>query len=276
MWGLLGIGMIATGLAVAGLIGGEFLFTAILFGMVGLIARWRKEKVLDHFVRGQIFGAIQRDPGITYSDIRKLLQVANGELAYHLHTLEREGFVKSVRDGKYRRYYAIEAKVPKLTGIRVSTVQSRILDYIKAHQGCSQSDVARAQGMNLRTVNYNVQQLRRAGLVSIKVEGGRSHLYATGEERAVSTPAPAGIGTGAKPAHSQAPPAGAAFRPAGAGAAVSPSGKAVGARAAAKALAQKRAASRQIDIDRTAARPAASPPTEPGAPPGGPPPGPAP
>jgi len=71
----------------------------LLLLIVPLYSKIKREKVLDHFIRGQIFGYIMANPGEHYNSIKQALDMTNGSLAHHLRTLERERFVKSKRFG---------------------------------------------------------------------------------------------------------------------------------------------------------------------------------
>jgi hypothetical protein len=64
------------------------------FAVPLLYTRIHGKKTLDNFVRGQVFGHIQSQPGTHFNDIKKTLQLGNGNLAYHLQKLEKEGFIK--------------------------------------------------------------------------------------------------------------------------------------------------------------------------------------
>src|SRR6266702_4746015 len=63
---------------------------AIFGALFPLYTRLKKEEVLDHFVRGQVFGVIKAEPGTNFTEIRDDLGLSNGTLAYHLRTLEVE------------------------------------------------------------------------------------------------------------------------------------------------------------------------------------------
>jgi DNA-binding transcriptional ArsR family regulator len=82
-----------------------------------LYSRIKKEEVLDHFVRGQIYGFIVSNPGEHYNSIRERLKVTNGTLSYHLRTLEVQGFIKSRKESIYRRFYPVEMKFPRDKGV---------------------------------------------------------------------------------------------------------------------------------------------------------------
>ncbi|HLF05947.1 MAG TPA: Ig-like domain-containing protein, partial [Thermoplasmata archaeon] len=176
LWlGLGGLG-VAAGLGAAALLLGDIVLWALLAIPAAMLMRIRRDEVLDHFVRGQVFGAIKLKPGISYSEIRRELDVANGTLAYHLHVLMREGFISGRREGVYTCFYAGAAKgVGK--GIRLSPLQHRIIDEMKKEPGVSQSILAERLAEPMKTVHYNVRRMQQSGFVKVEKQGRVSHCY---------------------------------------------------------------------------------------------------
>lgn len=84
----------------------RYKFLTLLF--IPLYTRIKKEEVLDHFVRGQIYGVIKSKPGIHYSEIMRQIGIGNGTLSYHLHMLEKQGFIKSINDGRLKHFIQLE------------------------------------------------------------------------------------------------------------------------------------------------------------------------
>lgn len=125
--------------------------------------------MLDHFVRGQIYGYIVAHPGTTYTELKRALRVANGSLTYHLHVLARMGFIQSERLGKYRVFYPEEMPDGRRRGMVLSNLQGRILSRIRTTPGIAISELASALHMRKQNVSYNVGRLREWGL--IRVEG---------------------------------------------------------------------------------------------------------
>lgn len=148
----------------------------ILLLLVLLFLRIKRDKVLDHFVRGQIYGYIVANPGTTYTEIKNKLKVKNGTLTYHLYLLEKMGFVKSERMGKFKTFYP--AKMPEGTkrGMILSKIQEKIVSCIKSSPGIGISEMAKKLEIKKQNVSYNVIRLKVLGLV--RIEGfARKHCY---------------------------------------------------------------------------------------------------
>ena len=142
-----------------------------------LYSRLKKEEVLDHFVRGQIYGYIMSHPGEHYNSLKDALKVTNGTLAHHLRTLEMQGFVKSDRDGIFKRFYPIEMQVPRNKGIRLSDLQHHMLGLIRADGGPTQHEIAVRMGVSQQTVSYNLRHLSREGLVRMEKDGRMKRYF---------------------------------------------------------------------------------------------------
>jgi predicted transcriptional regulator len=122
--------------------------------------------------RANIFDVVSDNPGITFGAITRELNLAFGECQYHIRVLEREGYIKSKRTGKYTRYYLMGQKVSE-----VSKIQEQILLTIKENEGLSQTEIAKVLGTSKQVVNYNIKPLVKNGFVLEIKENGRCFYY---------------------------------------------------------------------------------------------------
>jgi hypothetical protein len=171
-------GIVGVGLTEAGKYGGSMLF-------LPMYTRLKKGKLMDNFLRGQIFGIIREIPGVNYNHIKRTLEVGNGGLAYHLQTLEREGFIYSER--KNTRTFFYPTKLPKRFEVLedqyplgeeinkemvLGTTQQAILKLIKMENGITQGELKSRLNLSNQNINYNVKRLVDLGLViAVKADG---------------------------------------------------------------------------------------------------------
>lgn len=149
--------------------------------IVPLYSRLSREDVLDHFVRGQIYGYIMSHPGEHYNAIKMSLQVNNGTLSHHLRTLELQGYIKSQRDGTYKRFYPVGTSVPRRRGIQLSDLQMGIIDTIRQTPGITQKEIAKLEGITQQSVSYNLSSLERLGVLTSQRIGIRKRYFITQE-----------------------------------------------------------------------------------------------
>ena len=142
-----------------------------------LYSKIKREKVLDHFIRGQIFGYVMANPGEHYNAIKQALDITNGSLAHHLRTLEREHFIQSKRFGLYRRFYPWAMRVPEDGYFRMNEIQKSILALCRNQPGVSQKELAGSLNLTPPTINYHIAILAEHGHVSVIRRGRKTQVY---------------------------------------------------------------------------------------------------
>jgi predicted transcriptional regulator len=148
----------------------------ILVALIPLYARVRKEKVLDNRARYLLHGIIIDNPGIHYRALLREFGLSNGITTYHLDVLEREGFVRSVRDGRLRRFYSVNVKVPQDRKLTPKQLSSRISSLVAGRPGISQKQVIEELGLPRRTVGYHLRELVSSGELHASRKG-RNTVY---------------------------------------------------------------------------------------------------
>jgi len=155
---------------------------SVLLFFLPLYSKIRREAVLDHFVRGQIYGYILSSPGEHYNAIKQALGLTNGSLAHHLKTLEREEFIRSRRFGLYRRFYPRNYKIPESDAFFLNPIQRRLLGLVRDAPGISQKELSTLLGLTPPTVNYHVSLLAEHGHVRVVRNGRMTGIYADAPE----------------------------------------------------------------------------------------------
>ncbi len=142
-----------------------------LFFLVPLYSKLRKEEVLNQFLRGQIYGYIMAYPGENYSSIKRAMDVGNGTLTHHLYILEREGFVASRVDGRYKRFYPSGIVRKGRPPARASMIQKAILKMIAQNPSMTQKEIALSLETSKQVINYHIKALEKRGMISIMRNG---------------------------------------------------------------------------------------------------------
>ena len=177
-----GVPLLVAGFCMMAFIGGTEigLLAFLQFIIVPLFVRIKKDRVLDHFTRGQIFGFIKANPGTHYIAIQEHMELQNGVLAYHLAVLEREEYIVSEREGIYKRFYPKHMKIPQKER-QLSRVQLDIISALRTHPGTSQNGLARMLGESKQVVGYHIRVLEKAKIVRVEREAQGTRCFLAGE-----------------------------------------------------------------------------------------------
>jgi predicted transcriptional regulator len=165
------------------------LLTSTEFGKYGLLklfflplyTRIKRERTLDHFLRGQVYEYIRLNQGAHYTSIKKHIGVNNGALTYHLQTLERQRFIKSKRDGRLKRFYPMGVKIQQEEGIQLSELQTSIIDTIRQMPGITQKEIAGMLNTSHQVVGYNINHLAHNKIIRTEKEGRKVRYYLISE-----------------------------------------------------------------------------------------------
>ncbi|MFH0816091.1 MAG: PKD domain-containing protein [Methanobacteriota archaeon] len=144
-----------------------------------LYAKMKETTEQDMYMRGKIHGYILANPGEHYNAIKRALDINNGSLAYHLHHLEKEGGIKSMKYGVLKRFYPKEMLVPNAGPDSLSEAQKMILRKIRETPGISQKDIAALLGISASTINYHVDRMIDLAVVRRERKGMTVRYYET-------------------------------------------------------------------------------------------------
>ena len=141
-----------------------------MFLIIPLYTRMKKQTVLDNFSRGQLHGYILANPGVHMNAIRDRFGLSNGEVAYHLRVLEREGLVSSMSDGLRRRFYPGEGGARERPQ-ELTFAQTLLITVMEKSPGITGSELSRATGTSPQVVNYHLKKLWRMDLITMDRDG---------------------------------------------------------------------------------------------------------
>ena len=137
--------------------------TAYLSPLVPLYSRIKKEQVFKHERRQHLYQLVGTYPGISFNHLKRQMKLENGTLRHHLLTLEREHYIKSIKDGKKRRFYLNGRKVSPL-----SRTQQEILRHIKMNPKISQSEIAQLMKVSRQNVNYHIKKMEKQHILRVR------------------------------------------------------------------------------------------------------------
>jgi len=159
---------------------GKYWFLSVIF--IPLYTKLHKDKILDHFTRGRVYEYIRNHLGVHYSEIKRELDLNNGNLTYHLHTLEREALIKSRTRGRFKVFYPMDVKIPQDMEPEISSIRKEILDIIREHPGISQKELGLLlPSKKQRTISYHIKNMSREGVIKLEKDGRETRCYITEE-----------------------------------------------------------------------------------------------
>ncbi len=178
-----GVAAATTSVLIVGvLVSLEFTRYALLLLFIPLYARLKKDAVLDNKTRLALHGLIVENPGMHYNEIIREFNLTNGVAAYHLDVLEREGFLRSIRDGTLRRFYSTTTKVPEDHRLTPDQVRERILLLVTENPGISQKVIVDELGIGRTLVGYHLKTLIDDGYLKATRQG-RFTVYSRTNKR---------------------------------------------------------------------------------------------
>ncbi len=129
-----------------------------------------------------IYNHILTYPGISFSIIKKLFNLSESTLRYHLNYLESKNEIKSYLKGRNRYYYPVQKIIinqGSKTNFEIYNLnekQERILDTIQRNPGITQKDLIVKSGLKGFIVRYNIKKLIDFGVIQ-KTQNGRNCCY---------------------------------------------------------------------------------------------------
>ncbi len=133
------------------------------------------EELLEHPQRRTLYETIIGSPGITFSELRRVLDLSDGTLQYHLVQLQkREMIRKEIRRGK-RTYFSFETRSgdwdTEGETHKMSPIQRRFLTLIRDHPRSTQKELTILSRTNRFLLSYHLRQMIGMGLISSENDG---------------------------------------------------------------------------------------------------------
>ncbi|UCC93240.1 MAG: carboxypeptidase regulatory-like domain-containing protein [Thermoplasmata archaeon] len=144
--------------------------------LVPLYTKIKREKVMDHFVRGRIYEFVCQNPGVNYSAIKDQFKLTNGTVTYHLSMLERQEFIRAKQDGIYKRYFANNGG-PSASEVEPMSLQLTIAKTIREHPGMTQKEIAKHLGSSKQLVSYHIRRMKKEGQLETRRDGRSVRVF---------------------------------------------------------------------------------------------------
>jgi predicted transcriptional regulator len=138
--------------------------------------------------RKKIYEYIQDHPGSHLREIGRNLDLAIGDIQYHLNILEKSGRVVSKRMGLYKRFYPRKIFGERQKDIIATLTQEtprKILLVLLQKPGVSHREIAMFAQLSAPTITWHMKRLIKAGVVKEHHEGRIVKYYINGSAREI-------------------------------------------------------------------------------------------
>jgi predicted transcriptional regulator len=128
----------------------------------------------------KIYEYIEKNPGKHMREIKRSLGLPMGDVQYNLYSLEKLGYIVSLRKGLYKRYYPRNIFNEREKGIiaLISNENTRkILLMLMKKPGSTQSEIVLFTNLTPATINWHMKRLIEENVVEIKREGRNIRYY---------------------------------------------------------------------------------------------------
>lgn len=129
----------------------------------------------------RVYNYILSNPGAYLREILYSLNIGNGSLQYALAILEQDGRIISKKIGSYKHFYPnekFEDLEKTVLGILSQESPRKIIIFLAAHPGASQSEIARHIRYSSPTARWYLMRLESAGLIWSRRERTKMKYYA--------------------------------------------------------------------------------------------------
>jgi len=130
-----------------------------------------REEIMNNKKRQEIVELLAQRKGLTFSELMRKLGMKNGVLAYHLRMLEKNKYVKSARDGKYRRFFLWEDPMPFY-----DSIERKIVKMVGKEPKISHDQLTSGIHANKIYLKKIIGKMVHEGTLVEKCFGGDSHL----------------------------------------------------------------------------------------------------
>lgn len=130
-------------------------------------------------IRKKLFEFIKAHPGEHMATLIKEFNLSPGSISHHLSVLERNGFVISHNDGRYKRYFVknngyistLDEHYKPIISALKNENSKKIILFLLAIPMSTQQQISEALNLHPSTVHWHTNKLQSVGLLSSSRDG---------------------------------------------------------------------------------------------------------
>ncbi len=145
------------------------------------------DEALSLTTRERIYKEIDSSPGLHFREIQRRSNVAVGSLQYHLEYLQKRHLIKTVREGKFLRYYSVRGKQlgenrELMSLLRQDSVRKIIL-FLLQNQRANNIAISKSIGLSPSTTSWHLEKLMQQNLIKTRKRGRKVFYYLHDKEK---------------------------------------------------------------------------------------------
>jgi predicted transcriptional regulator len=160
-------------------------------------SNYQKEDILEQQTRQHIYETIRSNPGLHFRRICRALDKKMGVVQYHVSVLEKNGLIRSIRDGRYKCFFAevnndliapeerpteeMQAlKESIITSLRRKTPQM-LITHLAKEKVASHQTLSNIAQVSPQAITFHTQKLQKEGIIEANKQG-RQKFYSLSDQ----------------------------------------------------------------------------------------------
>jgi len=132
------------------------------------------EAGLVHDTRKKLVIYINDNPGTSFQTLKKVFNLNDGTLRYHLNYLRRRKKIVQVKQDNRRTYLPSDMRLyADEHRRRLNTDQKRVLHLIEEYPGITRPELLERSRQSRKDLSYNLERLNELGLIWKIKQGGK-------------------------------------------------------------------------------------------------------
>jgi predicted transcriptional regulator len=157
-----------------------------------MVAKVKGDTALEHETRRMLFEHITAHPGVSFNVLKRVFDLNDSTLRYHLDYLERDEKISFGIESRKRLYYPymnrhVIIRTPEedseITHHRLSPLQEKIINKLQQYPGISQKELLKRTHIKRLTLMNNINKLMDLCIVrKVPSDNGVCYEYIENEQ----------------------------------------------------------------------------------------------
>ncbi|MCX6803434.1 MAG: winged helix-turn-helix transcriptional regulator [Candidatus Diapherotrites archaeon] len=128
--------------------------------------------------RDRIYSTIAQNPGLHFREVQRRTGIATGAMQYHVDYLKKKNLVREEKEGKFSRFYALQADIAdtKLMNLLRQDSVRKIIVFLMDRRRATLPTISKSVGLGLSTTSFHMQKLLLAQIVLQKPMKGKLYF----------------------------------------------------------------------------------------------------